>query len=319
MKDYHLTLLCDPNTGEDLTLSDPVYEDEEIISGYLISSTGRYPISRGIPRFVSDEGYSDNFGYQWNRWARVQFEDRNLGRPMQGHTTRMFETITGFSKSSLCDKYLLDIGCGPGRFTDVAVRMGARVVALDYSYAIDAAKDNFNGKSDDVLFIQGDALRLPLKENSMDCSFTIGVLHHTPSPSMGVSEAYRVTRKGGQFAIRVYGADGFYTFPNVRFWRSLFLMLKPYFGLYPPLLYSYIFGTIGFVLGKIWLPLSYPLRILFPTVWLEDYRWTILDTFDAIVTTHQSGHKPQEIDSWLRAAGFSEIIHRQNNDFIAIK
>jgi len=97
MKPHHLCLLCDPQTREELTLVDAVYEGGEIVSGTLVSPTHRYPITRGIPRFVCDEGYSDNFGYQWNRWARVQFEDRNLDCPMQGHTTRMFETITGFT------------------------------------------------------------------------------------------------------------------------------------------------------------------------------------------------------------------------------
>jgi ubiquinone/menaquinone biosynthesis C-methylase UbiE len=151
----------------------------------------------GIPRFVRDEGYSDNFGYQWNRWARVQFEDQNINGPMEGHTTRMFQTITQFSADILRGKTVLDMGCGPGRFSDVAASMGASVVALDYSTAIDAAKANFAGKGADILFVQGDALRLPLKDNSVDFTFTIGVLHHTPDPAAGVTEAHRVTRGGG--------------------------------------------------------------------------------------------------------------------------
>jgi len=319
MKLKHLSLLCDPETREDLTLTDAVYKGDEIVSGTLVSAAHRYPISHGIPRFVRNEGYSDNFGYQWNRWARVQFEDRNVGGPMQGHTTRMFQTITRFSAEMLRGKMVLDMGCGPGRFTDVAVTMGAKVVALDYSSAIDAAKANFAGKDADILFIQGDALHLPLKSNSVDFSFTIGVLHHTPAPATGVQEAYRVTRGGGQFAIRVYGAGGFYTYPTVRFWRAVFLALKPQFGHYPPLIYSYLFGTLGFGLGKIWRPLSYPLRAVFPTAWLPDYRWTILDTFDAIATTHQSGHTPEEIEGWLRTAGYAEVRQVHGNDFVARK
>ena len=268
---------------------------------------------------MSDEGYSDNFGYQWNRWAQVQFEDQNLGGPMQGHTTAMFEAITGFTSENLSGKTVLDMGCGPGRFTDVAVSMGASVVALDYSSAIDAAKANFAGRKADILFVQADALRLPLKDNSVDFSFTIGVLHHTPSPSTGVLEAQRVTRGGGQFAIRVYCDGGFYTLPMVRFWRGVFVRLKPFFGYYPPLAYSYLFGTLGFSLGKIYRPLSYPLRAVFPTALLPDYRWSVLDTFDAIATTHQSGHTPAEISGWLQAARFSKVLQRQGNDFVAWK
>jgi len=98
-----------------------------------------------------------------------------------------------------------------------------------------------------------------------------------------------------------------------------FKLLKHFWGLYPPLIYSYFFGSLGFVLGKIWRPLSYPLRLVFPTVWLADYRWAILDTFDAIATTHQSSHHPEEIQNWLAAAGFSKIGQVQGNDFVATK
>lgn len=319
MKPKHLSLLCDPETHEELQLVDAEYDREEIVSGTLRSPSNAYSITNGIPRFVRDEGYSDNFGYQWNRWARVQFEDQNVGGPMQSHTTNMFVSITQFSTEKLRDKTVLDMGCGPGRFTDVAINMGASVIALDYSSAIDAAKANFVGKDADILFVQGDALRLPIKTDSVDFSFTIGVLHHTPSPSAGVREAFRVTHAEGQFALRVYAAKGFYTYPTVRFWRGVFQALKPAFKHYPPLVYSYLFGTLGFALGKIWRPLSYPLRAVFPTAWLPDYRWTILDTFDAVATTYQSGHTPDEIEVWLRDAGFSQIRHVAGTDFLATK
>ncbi|MBM4223226.1 MAG: methyltransferase domain-containing protein [Gammaproteobacteria bacterium] len=319
MKLHHLPLLCDPHTREDLTLEGAVFEGDEIISGTLRSTSHSYPVIRGIPRFVNDEGYSDNFGYQWNRWARIQFEDQNVGGPMQGHTRGMFTHITQFNAQKLRGKTVLDIGCGPGRFTDIALGMGASVVAIDYSSAIDAARSNFSCKNTDVLFVQGDALLLPLKDNSMDYSFTIGVLHHTPSPASGVREAHRVTRTGGEFAIRVYTAAGFYTYPTVRFWRALFLGLRPSLGHYPPLAYSYVFGTLGFALGKAWRPLRYPLHAVFPTAWLPDYRWTIWDTFDAIATTHQSGHTPTEIAQWLHEAGFAAVRQIEGNDFVAQK
>ena len=165
--------------------------------------------------------------------------------------------------------------------------------------------------------MQGDALRMPIKTDCVDYSFTIGVLHHTPSPATGVCEAFRVTRTKGQFAIRVYAAKGFYTYAMVRFWRGVFLALKPVFKHYPALVYSYLFGTLGYWLGKMWRPLSYPLRAVFPTAWLPDYRWTVLDTFDAIATTHQTSHTPQQIEGWLRAAGFAHINQVQGNDFLA--
>src|SRR5689334_17757297 len=89
-----LPLLCDPVTREDLRLEATKLEGDEVIEGSLVSSHATYPILRGIPRFVTTEGYSENFGYQWNKWSRVQFESDNVGLPMEGHTRRMFDRIT---------------------------------------------------------------------------------------------------------------------------------------------------------------------------------------------------------------------------------
>ena len=164
-------------------------------------------------------------------------------------------------------------------------------------------------------------MQLPIKSDKLDYCFTIGVLHHTPSPMKGTQEAYRILKKKGQLAIRIYGAGGFYTYSMVRLWRKIFLILRPLFKFYPPLIYSYFFGTLSFLLAKIWKPLSYPLRAIFPTALLPDYRWTILDTFDAISTSFQSSHTPQEIEDWLKRAGFVNVVQRnnENNDFIGTK
>ncbi len=94
MRYEYLKFLKCPVTGEDLELEVYKENDGEILSGKLFSSQAEFQITNGIPRFVKDEGYSDNFGWQWNRWARVQFEDENVGRPMAGHTTKMFQAIT---------------------------------------------------------------------------------------------------------------------------------------------------------------------------------------------------------------------------------
>jgi SAM-dependent methyltransferase len=167
--------LCDPENLENLTLEKKLMNGEDVISGILMSTKNSYPIINGIPRFVKNEAYSSNFGYQWKRWPRVQFDDQNINKPMHRHTPNMFKNITKFSKKKLNGKIVLDLGCGSGRFTDVAVGMGALVITLDYSFAIDAAKSNFLKKGSNILFIQGDALKLPIKEGTIDYCLSIGV------------------------------------------------------------------------------------------------------------------------------------------------
>lgn len=319
MKNDLLDFLCDPVTKEGLKLENPVFENGKVISGELVSSTNSYKIINGVPRFVSDNSYAANFAFQWNRWARVQFEDENIGGPMEGHTEKMFRDVSSLPPKALGGKSVVDIGCGAGRFTDLVSRAGGCVISIDRSDAIDVAKANINDNNRNVLFVQADALSLPIKSDMVDFCFSIGVLHHTPSPSEGVLEAYRILKTDGKFAVRVYEYGGFYTYPNVVFWRKLFQLSRPLFGYRLMLAYSYFFGGIGYFLGKLWRPLSYPMRIFFPTVWLQDYRWAILDTFDAISTVHQTGHKPNEISNWMKRAKFKSIANKNGNDFVGLK
>ena len=131
------------DTKEELQLDVFKECEGEVLNGKLYSSKSEFQIINGIPRFVKDEGYSNNFGWQWNRWAKVKFENENIGKPMAGHTTKMFKAITELTIDKLKDKTILDIGCGPGRFVDISRELGAKlVIALNYSTAIDAAKKN---------------------------------------------------------------------------------------------------------------------------------------------------------------------------------
>lgn len=305
MNKKFLDILCDPSSKEKLKLTVRHQDGEDVISGELYSSTNVYKIINGIPRFVSDEGYSQNFGWQWNKWAKVQFDDENIGKPMENYTKNMFQTITEFNEEDLNGKLVLDIGCGSGRFTDVAIRFGATVVSVDYSSAIDVAYKNT--KSQNSLFIQCDALNLPFKENVFDFAFSIGVLHHTPNPKIGVNEAYRVIKKKGKFAISVYSKESNYTLPSVKLWRFIFKKLSKLFSYFPALIYSRLFGTLNHFIGRINVKLTYPIKLFFPTVVLKDLRWSILDTFDSVTTSYQSGHTIYEVYNWFQDTGFINI------------
>jgi len=301
--------LVDPISKEQLVYEGPEPVNGIVSEGFLASSTGKYPIVRGVPRFVPKENYAESFGWQWNHWARVQFDSENVGKPMEGHTGRMWHTICGITDTGICEldgELVLDIGCGPGRFVEVARRRGATVIGVDYSVAADAAARNF-ADDPDVCIVQADALNLPFASNTFDAAFSIGVLHHTPNPHGGVTEAFRVLKQMGWLAISVYGKSGYYKYPNVQAWRRIFAALWPYFGYRPALIYTYLtvslFGPISALsrtLGRI-------LKIPFPFISMPDKDWSLLDTFDSVTPSYQSGHESYEVFSWFKNAGYREI------------
>lgn len=305
-----LPFLCDPQTKAPLLLIVEQEVGDNVVSGWLKSSTAEYPIVNGIPRFAGYHARShvDSFSYEWNKWSKVQFEAENIGKPMQGHTLNMWESITGI-RDDLSGNVVLDLGCGPGRFSDIARRKNATVISVDLSYAVEAAAVNL-ANDPDICICQADALCLPIKSEVLDGVFSIGVLHHTPDPYKGLTEASRILKKNGWAAVALYGKGDYYDYANVQLWRRIFKTLWPVLGHYLPLIYSYVTVYALSVLRK--LPffgkvIERLLRVFFPYTPLADYNWSILDTFDSVTPSYQSSHTVYELFGWFRSSGFQEI------------
>jgi SAM-dependent methyltransferase len=309
-----LDVLCCPETGESFSLE--IREQQVnglVITGALVTPGGRsYPIVRGVPRFVDAEAYADSFGVEWNRWPRTQFEFENVGRPMEGHTTRMWDRITHVSPDEIRDRTIVDFGCGAGRFLDVVRSKGGYAVGIDLSSAVDAARANFR-TDPNVLIVQGDILHPPFAAGSMDGGYTIGVLHHTPDPVAGFESLARVVRPDGWLACCVYSKGDFYDYPSLARLRGLHRALKPIIGYRFALAYAYFAAYVlapALQLAKrmgMWSAVQSIERNLLVCLRLKDPRWRVLDVFDAITPQIASTHTPDEVHGWMERAGCSDI------------
>jgi SAM-dependent methyltransferase len=195
-----LNVLADPSTGRALALADDP-GGEEIEEGVLVSEDGaRYPIVRGIPRFVTQHTYGESFGLQWNRFARVQL-DSHTGA---GYSRRRFDTEVGWTAAELGGEWVLDAGCGSGRFAEIASGYGAEVLAVDLSSAVEAARDNLSHLPN-VHVVQADLRALPFRPEVVGHLYSIGVLQHTPDPIESVRRLVSFLSSKGRFAFTIYG------------------------------------------------------------------------------------------------------------------
>ncbi|MDB5329060.1 MAG: Methyltransferase type 11 [Phycisphaerales bacterium] len=314
MHPKHLPLLCCPITGDPLEVkADRMNAHGMVVSGTLRTPSGNsYPIVRGVPRFVGSEHYAASFGYEWNRWPRVQFESENLGRPMEGHTTRMWERITGASDEDVRGKTVVDFGCGPGRFLDIVRRKGGVAIGIDLRPAVDCARDNFKDDPD-VLVVQGDLFRPPFRPGTFDGGFSIGVLHHTPDPPRGLEALARLVRPQGWVSCCVYPKGDFYDFLSVRRLRAVHLRLRSVFGYRFAMAYSYFaaYALAPFVRKAKQFGLRRPMQFVernwLVSLYLKDARWRVLDTFDAITPEIASTHTAEEVREWLEKAHCREV------------
>lgn len=215
MKEELLEVLADPVSGAGLDLVVTETRDGEVWEGSLRPVGGDggavYPIRQGIPRFVPQDDYNESFGLQWNQFSTVQLDSANGAR----YSRRRFEAETGWTRGDLEGKWVLDGGCGCGRFAEIAAGLGARVVALDYSRAVDAAARNL-APFRDAHFVQGDLLNPPIKRGALDLAYSIGVLQHTPDPAAALRSVLGLVAPGGSFAFTIYGRR-WYTRLNAKY------------------------------------------------------------------------------------------------------
>ena len=107
---------------------------------------------------------------------------------------------------------ILDAGAGFGRHAFELARLGANVVALDYSAEeVITTRGTFGAMVEAgeipearyVAALQGDATRLPFADGSFDRVITSEVLEHIQADTEAISELVRVLKPGGTFAATV--------------------------------------------------------------------------------------------------------------------
>jgi len=113
--------------------------------------------------------------------------------------------------------YVLDIGCGTGRWTKYISPKVGFIEAVDPSNAIFAA-DKLLGKTKNVRLSKASIETLPFADETFDFVMSIGVLHHTPNTQQALIDCVKKVKKDGYFYVYLY-----YNLENRGFfYKSLF-------------------------------------------------------------------------------------------------
>ena len=92
----------------------------------------------------------------------------------------------------LAGRTVVDIGGGSGYFTAAFGGRGASCVLVEPDVGELGSRGTVRPDA-----VVGDGLRLPLRDESLDVSFSSNVLEHVPDPAAFIDEMVRVTRPGG--------------------------------------------------------------------------------------------------------------------------
>ena len=189
----------DINTGEILTRQEDL----------LTASDGRaYPVIGNIPRFVSSQNYTENFGYQWNKFDRTQIDNDMQAQSYQ----RLFQE-SAWEPGSLAGKTVLEAGSGAGRFSRTILReTQADLYSFDYSNAVEA---NYNTNKaiapNRFILFQASIYEIPFANSSFDKVLCLGVLRHTPDFEASVRSLIKQAKAGGEIVVDFYSIKGFWT------------------------------------------------------------------------------------------------------------
>jgi 2-polyprenyl-3-methyl-5-hydroxy-6-metoxy-1,4-benzoquinol methylase len=307
-----LRILRYPLTSEPLHLEQEERRDASIYSGWLVSeqSRNRYPVRNFIPRFVPESNYADNFGLQWNKFRQTQL-DSFTGLPISADR---FWKATGWDASQIRGKWVLDAGCGAGRFAQVALEAGANVVALDYSSAVDACYANLKHHQK-LHVVQGDLYSLPFIPQSFDFVYSLGVLQHTPDVAGAFDGLPRMVKSGGHLCVDFYEKS----------WKSALLpkyWLRPITKRLPkPFLFATLESAVpaglraSRLMGRVPLLGRYLTRIvpvanydgILPLNEKQHLEWSLLDTFDWLAPEYDYPQTAKTVRRWLESAGLREI------------
>jgi SAM-dependent methyltransferase len=271
-----------------------------------------FPAVDGIVRFVHAEKYAGSFGFQWKVYARTQLDNES-----SRESEIDFRNRTGLEPENLRGKLVLDVGCGMGRFADIASRWGARVVGVDLSAAAEVAARNLAHR-EAVSIFRADVFSLPFAPESFDYIYSLGVLHHTPSCEQAFKKLPPLLKPGGTIILWVYsGYNRWYRLSDL--YRRVTPRLPPR-GLHAlchlavPL--YYVHKALRRLPG-VGRPASSLLYLALPISLHPNAAMRVLDTFDWYSPSYQSKHTYEEVFRWFESCGLEAV--RVMHESVAVR
>ena len=236
-----------------------------------------------------------SFDYQWGNANEAPYLITNAS--YRQNVSEVVVHFTRLPREWFSGKWVLDAGCGSGRFTYGLAKLGARVDAVDVSANGLSVTETFTREfGERVVTKQVDLLKpLPL-EPVYDLVWCYGVLHHTGNTFLAFRNVARMVKPKGFLFLMVYGE------PRID---------KPHeFAEYAE------YGRLRHSTRN----LSLQQRLT--TLQTEPMVTDVHGWFDAISPRINDTYSYEEIEEWLLASGFGNIqrtIDNPNHHVIATR
>lgn len=249
----------------------------------------------------------ESFGNEWEKFNTI----------LPSYEEIFNEYFRAAGVDALKGKFILDAGCGMGRWAYFAAKYSKEVFAVDFSKAVDEAVRNLK-EFKNAHVIQADIYNLPFRNEEFDIAYSLGVLHHLPSPFDGFKNIVnRAKKNGGGVLVYLY-----YALDNKSFiWRlilSLVTMGRRITTKLPKVIHyplcfglSVIFKALFVIPSDIFSRLGMEkVADSIPLNYYKDKTFKILynDTIDRFSAPVENRYSRSQIREWYRNVGIDECI-----------
>ena len=275
-----------------------------------------YPVSGGVPRLRPPSPVArataktrEAFGWEWLRYPGSLPGDQE---------TFLEETM--LPAHEFAGHLVLDAGCGMGRYSAVALALGAEVVAVDMSESLLRVAQL--AKTQPKLHpVEADLLHPPFKKGVFDVVYSQGVLHHTADTGAAFKAVAALVKSRGLFSVWLYGKAGRYAdfatnpIKPGRDWITRHRRIAWAIVL----LRHLVSDCVRVITTR--LPVSVVYALCHPLTWLgvvpglkwftysvdPRYQVRLIENFDWISPPYQWHHTKEELKGWYGAEGFSVV------------
>lgn len=195
MKKNLLKYLCCPNCKSDLIAN----------KKYLFcrNCKRRFEINKGIVNMLPNLNKEIELSVRkWDKLYKKQFRNKTYYRDYENYMKMYYEdTYRQLNETKKINNSIvyLEIGCGPFFLGQKLAKKCRLIIGIDFALSgLRIARKMLEEKGfKNYLLIQGDILRMPIKENSINLVYGGGVIEHFENTQKSVDEIYRVLRKKG--------------------------------------------------------------------------------------------------------------------------
>jgi SAM-dependent methyltransferase len=274
-----------------------------------------FPYKNGAYRLVADDNYTQNFGYQWNKFAATQIDREQKNTKL---SYNRFFAVTGWDKENLKDKNILEVGSGAGRFSQIVLdETKANLYSVDYSNAVEANFKNNGHHNARFHLFQASVYELPFAKAQFDKVFCFGVIQHTPDVQKTVQSLISMAKPGAEVIVDFYCVNGWWTKlqakyifrPITKKWSNEKLLNKIEKNIDWMIRATTFFNKIG--IGRFinrFIPVCDISGTLPQGLSKQEIReWCILDTFDMFSPEYDQPQKISTVKKWFEENGMKQV------------